>query len=81
VVIAATGNFIEGLEAFAAVQRTLDAGGALAAAFAGGVWIYGAGGYGLEVRRLVELRGYKCRGFIDRRASDGNSLRPLVRAP
>ncbi len=58
------------LERFAELQRGIDRAGALAGSLARGAWIYGAGGYGLEVRRLLERRGFACRGFIDRRAAD-----------
>lgn len=41
---------------------------ALDGALARGCWIYGAGGYGRLVRRLLEARGRRVHGFVDRRA-------------
>ncbi len=45
-----------------------------------GVWIYGAGGYGRKVQKLLHENGFDFRGFIDSRAAS-NQLPTEICAP
>ena len=63
-----------------ASRHALETRGAdqLAAALRRGCWIYGAGGYGRLVGRLLGEQDFEVRGFVDRRAGDASVAASLA---